>query len=349
MFGGTVIGEGTYGCAVNPPFLCRGQARNERKDGKKIGKITSNTDAYTEIEISRHLRKMPLWKNYFILVDLEQCVPIEKGHTRDWKDCTITGDMDPKHLSQVTSDYGGTSMGSMNFAYGEFDFFHFMNHILEAGTVLALQGVSHYDIHRSNILIDESDVPRFLDFGMAFQAQNIDMKTLDDRWKLYDPMFDSEPPEITIITGLRKNMPLGTLINDCVNKKPVLREVDVILDIPKSQMVEELHTFFQKSKSVKTRDWVRFFKTYWPLFDSFALGAILLNVLKIQLTWPEFIRSEEWQKNETTVYTILEKMLKVSPSDRYDCVEALALLNPRSALLSESWLSARKAQRESSS
>jgi len=52
MLGGRVIGQGTYGCAVTPPLLCKGRARNERKEnqGVKVGKLTLNTDAATEIQ-----------------------------------------------------------------------------------------------------------------------------------------------------------------------------------------------------------------------------------------------------------------------------------------------------------
>lgn len=347
MFGGTVIGEGTYGCAVNPPFLCRGQARNERKE-KKVGKITLYGDAKTELDISKHLRKSNLWKNYFVLTDTEQCAPIEKGRMEDWQDCRITSQYKKKELLQVTSDFGGISLGSTDLRPGEFDFFHFMNHLLEGGALLALQGVVHYDLHRSNILLDESGVPRLLDFGMAFEASKISEEVLGERWKVYDPKFDSEPPEVTIITGIRKQMNLPTLVSECVYQKPVLREVEYILEVPRSQMMQELQAFFRKSKSFQSKDWSTFFKTYWPTFDSFALGAVLLNILKIQLTWPTFIESEEWKTKGELVYDILKKMLRVSPSDRYDCVEVLALLNPKSVVLkgSDAWLSERKKQRE---
>lgn len=347
MFGGVVIGEGTYGCAVNPPFLCRGQARNERKEAK-VGKITLYDDAKTELEISRLLRKTSLWKNYFVLTDPEQCAPIEKGRTNDWQACKITAEYKKNQFLQITSDFGGTSLGTMNLRPGDFDFFHFMNHLLEAGALLALQGIVHYDLHRSNILLDESGVPRLLDFGMAFETTLITDEVLGDRWKVYDPKFDSEPPEISIITGIRKKMGLSVLINECVYQKPVLREVEYILGVPRNDMVQELHGFFRKSKSFQAKEWPAFFKTYWPTFDSFAIGAVLLHILKIQLTWPSFTESDQWQANGERVYDILTKLLKVCPSDRYDCVEVLALLNPTSVVLkgSGAWLSARKTQRE---
>ncbi len=45
MLGGAIIGQGTYGCAVRPPFLCHGQARASRKDQGKVGKVTLESDA----------------------------------------------------------------------------------------------------------------------------------------------------------------------------------------------------------------------------------------------------------------------------------------------------------------
>lgn len=347
MFGGSVIGEGTYGCAVNPPFLCRGQARNEVKE-KKVGKITLIGDAKTEIEISKTLRKAKLWKNYFVLADIEQCSPTEKTRAADWEACRITSEVQKNKLLQVTSDFGGTSLSSFDLNPTDFDFFHFMKHLLEAGALLALQGVVHYDLHRSNILLDELNVPRLLDFGMAFEAAQISEAILGERWKVYDPKFDSETPEITIITGLRKNMNLEVVVNECIYQKPVLREVEFILEVPRIEMKTSLLSFFRKSKSVQSTDWVSFFKTYWPTFDSFAIGAVLLNVLKIQLTWPQFIESDEWKTRGEIIYEILKKMLNVSPFDRFDCVEALALYDSKSVVLkgSDAWLSERKKQRE---
>jgi hypothetical protein len=378
MLGGEVIGQGTYGCAVVPPLLCKGQVRQERKEsskksGKKgmkgeskgkskgkgkgakeeksVGKLTLGMDAETEISISKLLRGVKLWKNYYVLPEVESCQPVSTDRAENWDTCGITSQYNGKQLRQLVSDFGGksfSSLGATNLKPGAFDFLYFMRHMLEASALLTLHGVVHYDLHRSNILVDSMNVPRLLDFGMAFDARKITNETLDQRWKQYDPKYDSEPPEITVITGIRNDMSVSAVVNDAVFGKPVFKNYELIFGVSRDDIAKKLNLFLEKSNSFEKREWVRFFQTYWPGFDSFALGAVLLHILRTQLTWPSFVESNEWISKGDKVQNALKGMLNVDPSERYDCVEALAVLDPENAVLknSEAWLAARKAQRQ---
>ena len=357
MLGGSVIGQGTYGCAIVPPLLCKGKAREARKDqrGKKVGKLTLDMDAETEVKISKILRKESLWKNYFVLPEVESCEPLPKNRTENWYDCGITAQYKPDQLRQLVSDFGGksfSSLSSTNLRPGTFNFLFFMKHSLEACALLTLRGVVHYDLHRSNILIDSMGVPRLLDFGMAFDAKEITEDTLNQRWKQYDPKYDSEPPEITVITGMRgsgsqRALSLEVATKDAVLGKPVFKEYEIFFGIDRERLIDSLRAFCVRSKSFVQKDWVTFFQTYWPGLDSFALGAALLNILKTQLTWPSFVDSKEWLKHGDTVMKTLQGMVNIDPSERFDCVEALEISFPDSVVLKHSadWLAARKAQR----
>lgn len=354
MLGGRVIGQGTYGCAVVPPLPCKKNTAKSRKNQKsetKVGKITLEQDAETELHISRLLRRDRLWKNYFILPDVVSCEPIPKNRQGNWQECGITSEYNSSQMQQLTSDFGGKSFAlltSSNLRPGPFSYFHFMRHTLEASAILTLRSIVHYDLHRSNILVDSLGVPRFLDFGMSFDAKEITEKILHERWKQYDPKYDQEPPEVTVITGIRKNMPLDAAVKDAILGKPVFRECELVLGVPKSQNIQELMAFFERSKSFAQKDWVAFFETYWPGLDSFALGAVLLHLLKTQVTWPSFVESPEWVEKGDTVYEVLRSMLHADPSARFDSVEALSVLFPDSVVLknSEAWLAARKSQRQ---
>jgi serine/threonine protein kinase len=359
MRGGKVIGQGTYGCAVSPPMLCRGQSRNEYRETpqQKVGKLTSDMDAENELLISKVLRKSSLWKHYFVLPELETCEPANEG-SQDWEACRITKKEDSQQLRQVISDFGGrsfSSLGTADLRPGSFDFFFFMKHLLEGGALLLSLGVVHFDLHRSNVLIDEHGVPRFLDFGMSFVGTQITEDTLSNRWKQYDPKFDSESPEITIITGLRNKKSLAEAIDECIYEKPIFQTVEDVLDITHPQLKDQMTVFLgedgvqeSKSKTFKKQDWLAFWKVYWPGFDSFSLGALLLNVLKIQLTFNSFVESADWKEKEAIITFILTKMTNPDPSERYDCVEALALYDPANVVLknSRSWLEARMKQRK---
>ena len=350
MFGGKILGQGTYGCAVTPPLLCKGRARAEENESK-VGKITLDDDAKTELHISAILRKSNLWKHYFVLPELKSCQPIQATRSEDWSECQVTKEVKQNELLQIISSYGGksfSSLGNYNLRPGIFRYLYFFQHMLEAAALLALKNVVHNDIHKANIVIDNHGVPRLLDFGMAFSGKEIDYEIIDNRWKIYDPKYDSEPPEITVATGLRNNIPFGKTSEDAIIQKPVYRNYELLFGIEREDLVEKLQAFCQKSKSFKKRDWLAIYKTYWPGFDSFALGAVLLNVLKTQLTWPEFVNSKSWKLKEQVVLDILKHMLDPSPFSRYDCVEALSLYDPQNAVLknSEAWLAARSKMRQ---
>lgn len=346
MFGGKLIGQGTYGCAVMPPLLCKGRARAEQNESK-VGKITIEGDAKTELHISKILRESKLWKHYFILPELSSCEPVPKQRSEDWDDCRITQEVPKNELLQIVSSYGGqsfSSLGSINLHPRRFHYLQFFQHLLEAAALMTLKGVVHYDLHRANILVDRYGVPRLLDFGMAFSADELDYEIIDNRWKMYDPKYDSEPPEVTVATGLRKGVAFDTVTHAAIFEKPVFKNYEVIFSESRDVLVSSLQSFCTKSKSFRRKDWLTVYKTYWPGFDAFALGAVLLNVLRTQLTWPEFVNSPSWQQKGDVVLDILKRILNPNPSLRYDCVEALALYDPQNAVLknSEAWLAARK-------
>ena len=61
MFGGKLIGQGEFGCAMTPPLKCKGKSRPISLSqmiglsGPSVGKITTPKDAALEIRISKEL------------------------------------------------------------------------------------------------------------------------------------------------------------------------------------------------------------------------------------------------------------------------------------------------------
>ena len=348
MLGGAIIGQGTYGCAVRPPFLCHGQARASRKDQGKVGKVTLESDAETEREISKVLRKEKLWKNYFILVEDKECQPIKEKHLEDWSGCTVFKQHKPKELRQVISPFGGksfTTLSNFDLKSPKFKFLKFVTHILEAGALLALRNVCHFDIHKGNILIDKYNVPRLIDFGMSFQGRKIDSDILNDRWKIFDPQYDSEPPEVTIITGVRKGMKLEEAVHLTTLKKPIFKQT-VKEHWSKYDTIEkELLKFFKYSISYKNSDWTSFFRIYWPKFDAFAIGALIAYLYEFNVLSNEFTSVGQ----TIQLSDIIRKLIDPNPQTRYDCVEALSMWDPDNAALSRGklWIQQRKSERDS--
>lgn len=364
MEGGRLLGSGSYGCAFTPPLICR--------DGKKrqgVGKITEKEDGLQEIAIANQLRSVPLVKNYFILAEPEPCSPAnQKDQTDpDFRKCTPLFRQNNYRLSlkdsiQIFQPFGGTLpfysiMDSNELHPKKFDFYGFMRHMLEAGSTLLIGGVCHFDLHPGNILLDKYGVPRILDFGMSFNGRNITRSTVDDRWKVLRFSVESNetpvvlnamPPELTVMTALHnRDYDVQDAITYTVAGKPLFRDMEKYLGIPKRRSYQELIDFWKTSNTTQKEDWVSFFKIYWTGFDSWSLASIFLAILKTLVSWRDFTEGE-WQQKQRAVYATLRGMLEPSPRKRLDCIEALALFDPGNGWLERfgrKWLEHRKQQK----
>lgn len=366
MEGGRLLGQGTYGCAFSPPLLCKAKGFKH----SPVGKVTLSHEANHEIQISNLLRKMPLSKNYFLLPDPESCdlKPISEQKDKEIKDCEAFAQQGNQRVQwsrarQIFLPYGGKDpLGNMILASNihpkYFSFFDFMKHILEAGSMMLLAGVCHFDLHPNNFLKDKYNVVRILDFGQSFDVRQITDDTVDNRWKMLyfgneadapNPMVtNAEAPEITVMNSMRNGFLLEESIQKVVKGKQVFRDMEKLLGMTRGMSEAELQNFFSQSVSAKTQDWVQFWKLYWTGYDAWAIGSLLLTVLKYQLSWAEFVQGD-WQTRSTFVTLALKGLLHPNPHKRLDCMEALFLFDPSNAWIQKFgklWLERRQSLRQ---
>lgn len=367
MEGGHLLGQGSYGCAFTPPLLCK--SYKVQKQGK-VGKITLTSDANREIQIANLLRRYPLVNNYILLPDPESCepAPIKDQTDRDIKDCEAimrTNDYKVKwqDTKQLFIPYGGRQpLGNLLLASNihpkYFSFFDFLRHVLEAGSLLLNAGVCHFDLHPNNFIQDRYGVVRLLDLGQAFDVRHITQETVDSRWKVLvfgnekdapnSMVTNAEAPEITVINAMRNGYSLEEAIERVVKGKAIFGEIEKYMGISKETQMRELKQFFTTSDSVQQKDWVQFWKLYWPGFDSWSIGALALNILKYQITWLEFIQGE-WQQKQAMVNLTLKGLLHPNPRKRLDSMEALFLFDPSNNWIrrfGKPWLEKRQAIRQ---
>ena len=360
--GGKQIGEGTYGCVFVPPLACKSGLKASKT---MVGKLTSKEDATREITIANRLRQLPLYSNYFLLPEPESCEPLEKSKQKNTN--LLSGKCSPveegrikfKDTLQTFTPFGGKSsvysvLIDTNFHPSRFDFFFFMKHILEAGASLAVAGVCHFDLHPNNILMDDKNVPHILDFGMSFIGKEVTPKTLDDRWKQLDfgigsplspVILNLEPPEVTIQNAVLNNfLNFDESIKLTVMGKPIFKDLNQLYGKSLEANIKDIHAFLETSSTALKGDWPGFWRLYWPRYDSWSIGCILVYILKILLTWPAFSQGK-WLQQKAIVLATLKGMLEVNVRKRLDCVEALALYDPGNLWISrfgQKWLEARR-------
>lgn len=360
MEGGKLLASGTYGCIFDKPLTCKGKPQRISK--KFIAKVTESIDAETELKIAALLRKAPLWKNYFILAKPESCAPkpVKDQKDEDVDDCKVLQEVPIQYMSQIYMPWGGKSLHELSMGPNKFHLVEFMKSMLEAVGTMTLQGVCHYDLHPGNIVVDTMGVARIIDFGMAFYGPTISKETVQMRWKILrfgTPdkqehwISNQEPPEITIINAvIQEKYAIEDATRKTVYNKDIFKQMSKpFLGIPMESNVEEFIAFWDSSKACKQKDWVGFFRLYWPVFDSWALGTIFYNYLIRQLSLKTFADSAVWTEQQVPIQTALRGLLEVNPRKRLDAIEALAILDPGNLWLQRfgtTWLDARKKQRE---
>jgi len=352
--GGYLLGQGTYGCVFDPPLLCDKAKRTQygSKEGL-LGKISIRGDFLRESLASEILDSVPNWNLYYVLIytkSMCDMAPVEKQKDKKGLyQCKVFRKFGTEQMIHFTMDYGGITIDKTfrNIQQtGDFPIFIFFKHALEACALLALKHFVHYDIHRSNILVDEKTfMPRLIDFGMSFNAKDITEDTLDDRRKEYSPMHPFEPPEVTIITGIYNGFSAKQALIDVSRDKISLRDAEKHIGLSRVEQSRAFIRFWNASAAVKNRDWVAFFKMYWPAFDAWGIGLYLMYIFQNLKT----MHVKEFDEMQGRIKEVIRGLLRMDPLERLDCVEALSIWDPDSAIFdredAREWLEQREASR----
>jgi hypothetical protein len=348
MEGGDLIGKGTYGCVFDPPLhvISRvdGKCKKLNLVGRSVGKISESNDVANEIEASKALSKIPNSSEYYVLVDLahinKPCDVALQDDKTGIERCPTIQKKPMSHMLHFTMPYSGTAVSDYKtFTIHVKDktpiqYEKTVIHLLEAAALLVLNNYVHYDLHQNNVLFDSlTKLPRIIDFGFSFPVSSISKETLGTRWKEYSPYFPFEAPELTAIQGTRHKITLDTIIQNITTEKEPIKRAQFVLGMSMVKQASSFQTFWKRSKSIQEGDWTTFFKFYWPGFDAWSVGVIILNLYSYVSRVPMYTEATEWKNIRGRTVEVLRGLLKMNPLERIDCVEALYIFNPESAVL----------------
>jgi len=228
-----------------------------------------------------------------------------------------------------------------------------ITHFLEACALMALNGYVHYDLHMGNIVLEPTtSIPKLIDFGCSFSSHTITQSVLNERWKILgDSMSGSpEPPEVTVMTFMRKNYNYKNIIKEISQKKRPLKLVEQYFGLSRYAQLRDFNDFWKSSQVAQKNDWVGFFRMYWPAFDAWGAGVILIHIYMHALNVKELQHSNDWPLLSSQLKEILRGLLRMDPRKRMDCVEALAVISPESAVVSSlsgrAWLEQKETSRQ---
>ena len=191
--GGKVLDSGGFGCVFKPALKCKNN--NNRTIGN-ISKLMPSSDTDDEFyEISKYepiLKKIPNYRNYFIIDDITICDPdkLTKEDLDNFGKCTAFKkyNLTPaninenlKYLSMLNEPDGGPELDEFIKAnYTNYNKLIAVNNslinLLQYGIIpMNKLKILHFDIKGSNILvsIDESVMhTRLIDWGLSKQLIN---------------------------------------------------------------------------------------------------------------------------------------------------------------------------------
>lgn len=327
MIGGRIRGQGTYGCIFQPALTCRGKKFKNMNDSS-VGKITSKQDAKNELEISSIIHKIPDFEKYTLVVEEERCSPKvrSKQSDNDIERCEFLKETDLEKTVQLLMPWGGYPLNRINLDPYVFDFFRFVEEILECGTFLVINDLCHFDIWGNNFLFDKYNKPRLIDFGFGFQASKLKLKDLVNRWRVFGVDHDTESPEVTLMLGVHSDIPIEEIVRGLEKEKPAVQRLATLCNVNPVHWSGELYQWTKDSQSFQDHDWLNSWKVYWPGFDAWSIGAMLLSVLEIQINIPAFVNSNAWKTRGDSIKKVLIGLCRAHPAYRLDAAEALSLL-----------------------
>lgn len=358
MDGGALIGHGTFGCVFDPPLRVVSKADGECKTidtpGRIVGKISEPEEVKNEIEAAKILSEVPENSRYFSIVDLKNinrpCDKAEQPDKKSLDECPIVQRVDMSNMLHFTMPYSGIGLSKyFNIRLKNktpIPVEKAVTHLLEAASLLVLNNVVHYDIHSENVLFDKTtNMPRIIDFGFSFSVINISKETLSTRWKVYTPDYPTEAPELTLVQGLRHKLSADTVIHDIISGKNPIKMCQFVLGMKMDAQERSFRDFLKKSKSIQESDWTGFFKYYWPGFDAWGIGAVILKIYLYISQVPTYTKEASWKLLSEKMKSVIRGLLRVNPIERIDCVEALYMFHPESHIFNSdratSWIQER--------
>ena len=337
--GGKLFNSGAYGCIFTPPLRCANRDKQAATKKGKLGKLTELIDVKYEMNAAKYLGHFPESKRYFILPEVDTlCTPAPESQQVNTavEDCKLMHTDDKKDLMQFEMEFGGNTLKSslLSTNIDAIPFFDFMRDLLEIGAFLVLKGCVHNDMHGNNIVLDGKFKPRLIDFGRTYMHNIITPTLIGEMNVYYNPQVNQIPPEHTAQPGVGEGVPFETIMSDMYTQKMPLIHAERILGVSRKQQLAEFRSFWEESKSAGAKDWVTFFKMYWPAVDSWAIGHNLIGILRRLLLSKKFTESAEWKQKQGVVKSVLKGLLKADPRRRLDALEALAMYDPMHDLVS---------------
>jgi serine/threonine protein kinase len=232
--GTKLISQGTFGCIFYPAIECDGSINKNKKYASKL--VKNNKTDLNEYLIGKIIKRIKLYEYYYAPVTNMCSINLAKIDKRERDMCKIIRNRNSKGqgmglgLDTSSSLDSTTSYAIMKIPFIEnisiIDYFthpdtdkkeiltyilYSYDYLLQNIETLNKNGIIHFDLKLSNILIEKSKkIPIIIDFGLSIPLDDIRRETYKKYFYSYSPSYYIWCIEIHIICYLVKVNPILT-------------------------------------------------------------------------------------------------------------------------------------------
>jgi serine/threonine protein kinase len=339
--GGRVLGKGAYGCTLEPAPYCKGGPvfKDAVVKMPMVGKVVSEdrADVLHEVAIGKRIMSLGALASNYFAVPTEECEPKISLGDKDARECSIIEKELkrskekglPAKLSMMLMPMAGETFSK--WASSDIDrlnthYEKMFIHLLEGMVMYQRAGYIHNDIHAANILVDSKNVPRYIDFGRAFNVR--DSLTLASVYlgKSFAPSYMLYSPElhlIEILLGGKKSLENGLdeLVDAQYKYYNVLAHHFLRPDIQNMKSWVSILAMFE---GMDEKGVLEFVRKYAKQFDSWRIGIIMW------LAWSDLM--SHGKKVKPVFRVVLDGLTKFDVRERWTAEKALQILSPKNVL-----------------
>ena len=228
--GTKLISQGTFGCIFYPAIECDGSVSKNKKYASKL--VKNNKTDLNEYLIGKIIKRIKLYEYYYAPVVNMCSINLAKIDRRERDMCKIIRD---KKYPGMGMGAGTDTMSASSYAIMKIPFIenisiidyfthpdtdkkeiltyilYSYDYLLQNIETLNKNGIIHFDLKLSNILIEKSKkIPIIIDFGLSIPLDDIRPETYKKYFYAYSPSYYIWCIEIHIICYLVKVNPVLT-------------------------------------------------------------------------------------------------------------------------------------------
>jgi serine/threonine protein kinase len=334
--GGSLLGQGVYGCTFDPAPRCAGGPVFSRIGGlPAVGKVTSE-DVTEELGIGKEIMALPLATAYFALPSKE-CKTETPIRDPDVTECKV---MEEAGSGSKFTTLIMPAAGEQLYKYAmdlrrlSENYLRMFIHLLEGACIYQDAGYVHNDIHMGNILVDERGVARYIDFGLAFRVEDVREWGDANLGSTFKPEYIWQAPEVHAWRLMLGGIRLADGVKQLQDKNPEYLQLEHQFPSRK-RCLDAIRDFMLSSKAVAREDGGAFVRAYGKRFDSWRIGLCMWFLWDDLLRSPGFTSTGLYGKRDL-VRSALGGLTDFDPRARLSVAAALLLLDPGNRLGSSS-------------